>query len=85
MDECLRALSGFKGTEDHLDDKLLDAPFTSDCVRMKKVSSAPLYELESLEDAKDEHHSSQSGIIRWCEAIDKHLPLVLQHTSAMVS
>ncbi|KAM2228062.1 hypothetical protein ACFXTI_014799 [Malus domestica] len=27
LDECLRAISGFKGTEDPLDDKLLDAPF----------------------------------------------------------
>lgn len=84
LDESLRAISGFKGTEDPLDDKLLDAPFTSDCIRMKKVSSAPLYELESLENTRDEPTSCQSGIEQWCEAIEKHMPLVLQHTSAMV-
>lgn len=85
LDECLRAISGFKGTEDPLDDKLLDAPFISDCVRMKKVSSAPLYESESSENTRDEPTSSQSGNEQWCEAIEKHMPLVLHHTSAMVS
>ncbi|KAM5571444.1 hypothetical protein ABKV19_011838 [Rosa sericea] len=84
LDESLRAISGFKGTEDPLDDKLLDAPFTSDCIRMKKVSSAPSYELESLENTRDEPTSCQSGIEQWCEAIEKHMPLILQHTSAMV-
>ncbi|XP_050377176.1 uncharacterized protein LOC126794486 [Argentina anserina] len=84
LDESLRAISGFKGTEDPLDDKLLDAPFTSDCIRMKKVSSAPSYELENLECTRDETTSCQSGIEQWCEAIEKLMPLVLQHTSAMV-
>lgn len=84
LDECLRAISGFKGTEDLLDDKLLDAPFISDCVRMKKVSSAPLYEPDSSENTRDEPTSSQSGNEQWCEAIEKHMPLVLHHTSAMV-
>lgn len=54
LDECLRAISGFKGTEDPLDDKLLDAPFISDCIRMKKVSSVPLYEPENSENTLDE-------------------------------
>lgn len=85
MDESLRAISGFKGTEDPLDDRLLDAPFTSDCIRMKKVSSAPSYELENFENTRDELASCQSGIEQWCEAIEKHMPLILQHTSAMVS
>ncbi|XP_062080599.1 uncharacterized protein LOC133785368, partial [Humulus lupulus] len=42
LDECLRAISRFKGTEDLLDDKLLETPFTSDNIRMKKFSSSPL-------------------------------------------
>nr|XP_028948095.1 HEAT repeat-containing protein 6 [Malus domestica] len=84
LDECLHAISGFKGTEDPLDDKLLDAPFISDCVRMKKVSSAPLYEPENSENTIDEPTSCQSGTEQWCEAIEKHMPLILHHTSAVV-
>lgn len=82
MDECLRALSGFKGTEDLSDDKL--TPFTSDCIRMKKVSSAPSYELGSTELNNDEPKACHSGIEQWSEAIEKHMPLILLHTSAMV-
>ncbi|CAN6585706.1 unnamed protein product [Malus baccata var. baccata] len=85
LDKCLRAISGFKGTEDPLDDKLLDAPFISDCVRMKKVSSAPLYEPENSENTLDEPTSCQSGTEQWCEAIEKHMPLILHHTSAVVT
>ena len=65
LDECLRAISGFKGTEDPLDDKLLDAPFISDCIRMKKVSSAPFYEPENSENTRDEPTSCQSGTEQW--------------------
>ncbi|XP_068305423.1 uncharacterized protein [Pyrus communis] len=80
LDECLRAISGFKGTEDPLDDKLLDAPFISDCIRMKKVSSAPFYEPEN----SDEPTSCQSGTEQWCETIEKHMALILHHPSAVV-
>lgn len=82
MDECLRALSGFKGTEDLLDDKV--TPFTSECIRIKKISSAPSYELDSTELTKSEAKAFPSGIEQWCEAIEKHMPLILWHTSAMV-
>uniref|UniRef100_A0A6M2EBA4 DUF4042 domain-containing protein n=1 Tax=Populus davidiana TaxID=266767 RepID=A0A6M2EBA4_9ROSI len=84
LDECLRAISGFKGTEDILDDKLLDTPFTSDFVRMKKVSSAPSYEPESAEDTKDEQKTYHSGSEHWSEAIERHIPMTLRHTSPMV-
>ncbi|XP_065858384.1 uncharacterized protein [Euphorbia lathyris] len=83
LDECLRALSGFRGTED-LDDKLLDVPFISDCIRTKKVSSAPSYEAESAEDNKEEPKAFESGSEHWSTAIEKHLPLILFHTSSMV-
>lgn len=79
MDECLRAVSGFQGTEDLSDDKLVDIPFASDCIRMKKVSSAPSYELECKDD-----DVAYSGNQQWCEAIEKHMPLILCHSSAMV-
>lgn len=85
LDECLRAMSGFKGTEDLLDDKLLGTPFTSDYTRMKKVSSAPLYEQEEIsEDTKCEYNAGQSGSLPWCAALEKHMPLILRHASAMV-
>lgn len=84
MDESLRAISGFKGTEDLLDDKLLDNPFTSDCIRIKNVSSAPLYEQESSEDIKESEKAFQSGSEQWSEMIEKHMPLILQHISSMV-
>lgn len=84
LDECLRAISGFKGTEDLSDDKLLDTPFTSDHSRIKKISSAPSYGSESLAVIKDEPEANMSGIEQWSEAIEKHVPLVLLHTSAMV-
>ncbi|KAM1339707.1 hypothetical protein ACFX2I_038454 [Malus domestica] len=84
LDECLRAISGFKGTEDPLDDKLLDAPFISDCIRMKKVSSAPFYEPENSENTRDEPTSCQSGTEQWCETIEKHMSLILHHPSAVV-
>lgn len=82
LDECLRAISGFKGTEDLFDDKV--TPFTSDCLRMKKVSSAPSYELDSSEVSKNEAKACEAGTEQWCEAIEKHMPLTLWHTSAMV-
>ncbi|KAK9275882.1 hypothetical protein L1049_023156 [Liquidambar formosana] len=84
LDECLRAISGFKGTEDLLDDRLLDTPFTSDCVRIKKISSAPSYGLESLGGFKDEPKTCCSGSEQWSEAIERHMTLILWHTSAMV-
>ncbi|XP_038687372.1 HEAT repeat-containing protein 6 isoform X2 [Tripterygium wilfordii] len=83
LDECLRGISGFKGTEELLDDKLLDTPFISDCVRLKKVSSAPTYVPESVEDI-EEPKTCQSASEQWSYAIEKFIPLVLRHTSAMV-
>uniref|UniRef100_A0A7N1A0M5 DUF4042 domain-containing protein n=1 Tax=Kalanchoe fedtschenkoi TaxID=63787 RepID=A0A7N1A0M5_KALFE len=82
LDECLRAISGFKGTEDQLDDKLLDIPFISDCLRTKKISSAPLYGLEKAEHI--EQDSVEPGSKQWFETIERHMPLIILHNSAMV-
>ncbi|KAJ7951176.1 HEAT repeat-containing protein 6 [Quillaja saponaria] len=84
LDECLRAASGFQGAEDLLDDKLMDTPFTSDCIRMKKVSSAPCYGPESTDNNLIKAKASNAGVEQWCEAIEKHMPLILLHSSAMV-
>jgi hypothetical protein len=84
LDECLRAVSGFQGTEDLSDDKMMDVPFTSDCIRMKKVSSAPSYELECKDHDVVNSEECESGIKQWCEAMEKHMPLILDHSSALV-
>ncbi|XP_020236219.1 HEAT repeat-containing protein 6 isoform X2 [Cajanus cajan] len=84
LDEGLRAVSGFQGTEDLSDDKLMGVPFASDCIRMKKVSSAPSYELECKDDIVVNFEACESGIQQWHEAIEKHMPLILCHSSAMV-
>ncbi|KAA3470163.1 HEAT repeat-containing protein 6 isoform X2 [Gossypium australe] len=84
LDECLRAISGFRGTEDLSEENFLDSPFTSDCIRTKKVSSAPSYGPRSPEDAKEERNTFPSGLQQWTETIEKLMPLILWHTSAMV-
>ncbi|KAK7260708.1 hypothetical protein RIF29_26977 [Crotalaria pallida] len=83
LDECLRAVSGFQGTEDLSDDKMVDSPFASDCIREKKVSSAPSYELECKDDLVSSE-AFKSGNQQWCEVIQKHMPPILSHSSAMV-
>ncbi|GJU17487.1 HEAT repeat-containing protein 6 isoform X1 [Tanacetum coccineum] len=84
LDECLRAISGFKGTEDLSDDKLLSSPFTHDYIKVKTISSAPSYGLESESVASDDHPASVSGCQQWCEALEKQLSSTLFHKSAMV-
>ncbi|KAK4769164.1 hypothetical protein SAY86_027314 [Trapa natans] len=84
LDVCLRALSGFKGTEDLSDDKLLDIPFTSDCVRAKKISSAPYYGDEALDESKNDSSTSQSGVHQWDLAIEKFLQPTLRRSSPLV-
>lgn len=62
----------------------MDIPFASDYIRAKKVSSAPLYELESKDDDEVNSEACECGIQQWCEAIEKHMPLILCHSSSMV-
>ncbi|CAI9274657.1 unnamed protein product [Lactuca saligna] len=81
LDECLRAICGFKGTEDLSDDKLLNSPFTYDYIKVKTISSAPSYGLESQPVANGDH---PAGSEQWCEAIEKQLSSTLFHTSPMV-
>uniref|UniRef100_A0A1J3DAH3 HEAT repeat-containing protein 6 n=1 Tax=Noccaea caerulescens TaxID=107243 RepID=A0A1J3DAH3_NOCCA len=82
LDGCLRAISGFKGTEDLQYDRLMDAPFTSDCVRSLRISSAPSYGFQN--PAFGEEPIFQAGCDQWSEAIRKHIVLVLHHGSAVV-
>ncbi|KAI3460726.1 hypothetical protein Pfo_017389 [Paulownia fortunei] len=84
LDECLRAISGFKGTEDLSNDKFLDSPFTSDYVKTKAISSAPSYSLESPASTKDESKICLLASERWFEATIKHMPIIIKHSSSMV-
>ncbi|KAL4570566.1 hypothetical protein LXL04_026222 [Taraxacum kok-saghyz] len=83
LDECLRAICGFKGTEDLSDDKLLNSPFTYDYIKVKTISSAPSFQLES-QSQPVANHDCPAGSEQWCEAIDKQLSSTLFHTSPMV-
>lgn len=80
LDECLRAVSGFKGTEDLIGDRLVETPFVSDFVRDKNISSAPSYIFESDGVSRN----NLSGSTEWCEAIEKHIPLSVCHASGVV-
>ncbi|XP_010436900.1 PREDICTED: HEAT repeat-containing protein 6 isoform X2 [Camelina sativa] len=79
LDGCLRAISGFKGTEDLQYDRLMDTPFTSDCIRSIRISSAPSYGFENAQEP-----IFQAGCEQWSEAIRKHIVLVLHHGSSVV-
>ncbi|XP_047960542.1 HEAT repeat-containing protein 6-like [Salvia hispanica] len=84
LDESLRAISGFKGTEDISTDKSLDSPFMSDYVKTKAISSAPSYSLEIPVSTIDDSKTYVLASERWLEATIKHMPLVINHSSAMV-
>ncbi|KZV33103.1 HEAT repeat-containing protein 6 [Dorcoceras hygrometricum] len=84
LDECLRAVSGFRGTEDLADDKFLGNPFTSDYIKTKSISSAPSYGLQCPASTKDEPKTFLLARERWLEVTVKHMPLIIKHSSAMV-
>ncbi|KAF8114014.1 hypothetical protein N665_0043s0084 [Sinapis alba] len=82
LDGCLRAISGFKGSEDLHYDRIMDTPFTSDCIRSIRISSAPSYGFENPEFGQEPLF--QAGCFQWSEAIRKHIVLVLHNGSAVV-
>ncbi|CAH8317896.1 unnamed protein product [Eruca vesicaria subsp. sativa] len=82
LDGCLRAISGFKGSEDLHYDRIMDTPFTSDCIRSIRISSAPSYGFENPEFGQEPPF--QEGCYQWSEAIRKHIVLVLHNGSAGV-
>ncbi|XP_074555845.1 uncharacterized protein LOC141811704 isoform X3 [Curcuma longa] len=82
LDECLRAVSGFKGVDDFQDLRLLDIQRISSSTRSKKISSAPSFELDDLDISKGV--STSDGIDHWNEVISNHLPKSLPHASPMV-
>ncbi|XP_056859186.1 uncharacterized protein LOC130494587 isoform X1 [Raphanus sativus] len=82
LDGCLRAISGFKGSEDLHYDRIMDTPFTSDCIRSIRISSAPSYGFENPEFGQEPLF--QAGCYQWSEVIRKHIVLVLHNGSAVV-
>ncbi|RWW73101.1 hypothetical protein BHE74_00019045 [Ensete ventricosum] len=83
LDECLRAVSGFKGADDLQDFRLLDIQRISDCTRSKKISSAPSYELDGPVALNGD--CASCGLEQWNEVIVKHLPESLSHASPIVT
>lgn len=81
LDECLRAVSGYRGADD-LDCRLADIQLLPDSIRRKKISSAPSYELEEASNCC--FRDCFSGSKQWFEVIEKHLRLALAHRSSMV-
>uniref|UniRef100_A0A1D1Y3V8 HEAT repeat-containing protein 6 n=1 Tax=Anthurium amnicola TaxID=1678845 RepID=A0A1D1Y3V8_9ARAE len=84
LDEGLRAASGFQGTDNLLECRLLDIQLLSGSIRKKKVSSAPSCELNMLGVSKGNPAGHPSGATQWNEVIDKHLPLTLSHGSPLI-
>ncbi|XP_031494860.1 uncharacterized protein LOC116260555 [Nymphaea colorata] len=83
LDESLRAASGFKGMDDHLDDKLFDT--FAEFPRRSKVSSAPFFQQINVVEVSEENHLlNPAGSSQWNEAIAKHLPPMLLHANATV-
>ncbi|KAK9742008.1 hypothetical protein RND81_03G142900 [Saponaria officinalis] len=80
LDECLRAISGFKGTEDLFGDRLMESPFALECVRDKKISSAPLYG----SDGAGVSINNLSGTTEWSEALEEHIAISIHHASGIV-
>ncbi|KAF3795695.1 HEAT repeat-containing protein 6 [Nymphaea thermarum] len=84
LDEFLRAASGFKGMDDHLDDKLFET--FAEFPRRSKVSSAPFFQqINVIEVSEENHLLDPAGSSQWNEAIEKHLPPMLLHANATVS
>lgn len=84
LDECLRAASGFKGTDGLSGDELLDTPFLFDFDKTAKVSSAPCHGLRSAE-ISEKLVPDTSAVQYWSWVIENHLPLALTHNTPMVS
>lgn len=86
MDECLRAASGFQGADDRLEFRLMDIQQVSDKARTKRVSSAPCFELQQGLDTSNSQSDVDNsfGAALWNEAIERHLPVALSHSSPAV-
>lgn len=86
MDECLRAASGFQGADDRLEFRLMDIQQISDKSRTKRVSSAPCFELQQGLDTSNSQSdvNNSVGVALWNEAIERHLPVSLSHSSPLV-
>jgi len=79
LDECLRASSGFKGMDDHVESRTLDVQSVLDLTRSKRISCASSSELSDLKISNGCSTACSNGTKHWSEVIEKHLPLILQH------
>lgn len=85
LDEYLRAVSGFKGTDDLLDDGPLN-PFVIS-VLPRPIRSLPTlstYEVKGREGCQKDDPGKASGTSQWVEALDRYLSPTLVHYAPMV-
>ncbi|KAL4187171.1 hypothetical protein AMTRI_Chr09g37770 [Amborella trichopoda] len=85
LDELLRAVSGFKGLDDIIDDRPMDSLFVSKIPRKSTVYSAPLLGvIDGKEVFKASSISDTPGSKEWNEVIEKHLPMCLLNVAPMI-
>ncbi|XP_020596488.1 HEAT repeat-containing protein 6 isoform X2 [Phalaenopsis equestris] len=84
IDECLRAVSGFKGADDLLEFRFLDIQLMSNTIREKRVASAPSYQFDISDSSNKDPTDYSPAVMQWSEVIRKHLPLAICHCAPMV-
>ncbi|BBM97676.1 HEAT repeat-containing protein 6 [Marchantia polymorpha subsp. ruderalis] len=85
LDEFLRAASGYKGTDELLDDGPFQTPspfFVPNPLRL--VAASGLFVSKHGPDTVHSEIDSGAGVALWLEALNKHLPTTLSHSAPMV-
>lgn len=80
LDEYLRAVSGFKGTDDLLD----DGPPTVLPRPIRSLPTLSTYEVKGSEGCLKEDPGKASGSSQWVEALERYLSPTLVHYAPMV-
>ncbi|PKA66307.1 hypothetical protein AXF42_Ash007004 [Apostasia shenzhenica] len=83
VDEFLRVSSGFKGADDLLECRLLDIQHMSNTTKEKRISSAP-YVFDIPDSPNQSTSDFSSGVERWSEVIERHMPLAICHCAPVV-
>ncbi|KAH9316862.1 hypothetical protein KI387_018631, partial [Taxus chinensis] len=84
LDEFLRVVSGFKGTDELLDDGPLNSSFPSVFPRpIRSLAAKSTSRLKSREACQNDPGKG-SGCSQWVEALERHLPPALVHVAPMV-
>lgn len=85
LDEYLRAVSGFKGTDDLLDDGPPNPFFISVLPRpIRSLPTLSTYEVQCSEGCQKDDPGKASGTSQWVEALERYLSPTLVHYAPMV-